>query len=86
MGTSSTHFCPTIVSLKTLKQAQVPSQGYAQSKRAQKEYVWVTGKLMSEQYQETKDLPLPFPQRHRPQVPTEPQACAARHHEGVEGG
>lgn len=34
------------------------------------------------QYQEAQDLPLPFAQRHRPQVPPEPQICAARNHEG----
>ena len=38
------------------------------------------------QNQEAKDLPIPLSQRHRSQVPTEPQACAARNDEGVEGG
>lgn len=34
------------------------------------------------QYQEAQDFPLPFAQRHRPQVPPQPQICAARNHEG----
>jgi hypothetical protein len=40
----------------------------------------LTGK--SQQHQEAQDPALPFAQRHRPQVPEKPQACAPRHCQG----
>jgi hypothetical protein len=38
--------------------------------------------LLANQYQEAQDLPLPFLEGNRPQVPTQPQTCSPRHHEG----
>ena len=35
------------------------------------------------QDQEAQDPPIPFAQRHRPQVPEEPQTCSARDDEGA---
>jgi len=35
------------------------------------------------QYQKAQDAPLPFAQRHGPEVPEKPQACAAWHDEGA---
>jgi hypothetical protein len=35
------------------------------------------------QYQEAKDLQIPFPERNRPKVPTKPQTCSPRNHKGI---